>query len=189
MNTSLKFAIFILISFLIISCSSESDVDHNSSIEEGIENRNSCIDEEIDRLAINENYSMIVAHCYDQGALIDVSYTISERLEGDKVSSLDLSEGEDSPVVHVFNDQIDNLNFTGNIYSSLITSGSSGDRDYCECKDAKPPAVDCVIEIYRKAKSCDSNFCSACSLVLVFLTESGETQTVTTSVVLLPNNY
>lgn len=186
MKIHLKLGVVIFLFFSILSCSSESNVDSNDSIDYDNQKRSYCQDQQVDRMAINEDYSMIVVHCYDQGALIDVSYEVSDRQVNDKISALDLSGGVNSLVAHVFNEKIDNLNYSGNLYSSINPSGEG--EDYCECKDAKPPAVDCKLEEYRKIKSCDSNFCDACSLVMVFSLDSGETQKVSTSVVFLPYN-
>jgi len=60
----------------------------------------------------------------------------------------------------------------GNLYASLVSTGGDDD-DYCECKSPNA-TFDCEVEEYRKIRSCSGNFCSTCSLVMVFLTDSGE---------------
>ena len=186
MKTKRNYLLIPILCF-ILSCSSDPNLNTTNLDHSTIEGRNTCLDEQTDRLAVNEDFSVVISHCYDQGILSSVEYEISERQPDDKISSLDLSEGAINPVIHILNDQIDNLNYSGEIYRSENTVGH--DDDSCECKDTDPEVVDCKVRTWNKVKYCDGTLCSTCSLIMVFLLDSGYSETVTTSSIILPTNF
>src|SRR5687767_7373562 len=130
--------------------------------------RTTCDVTESTRLRVNEDYTIIVTHCYVNGTLTDVDYEIDNSEPGDKFGMLDLSGLNSTVRVELLNNAINSLSSTP-IISNSYSSVSAGDTEYsCECNNSQATSNDCIKRAYTTLKYCDSvnGGCDACSVVV-----------------------
>ena len=180
---NMKIFYFFFAFFLLYSCQ-ESIISNQDEIQKPV-HKSSIDSSKIDRLAVNEDYSIEVVQNFDNDSLLSVDYAVVNRNSGDEYQILNLSNGSSSKI-HIFDTDIQSLTGNENVYTSFIPSDP---YTYgCECK-GDGDTNDCQVNTYLGTiKYCNGTLCGSCSLQISFSTSGGKTLTHIGSAVILPQN-
>lgn len=173
--------------FMLLSCVKE-DNGEVGMIDNELSARSICSYIETTRLLANEDYTVIVTQCYENGFLAEIEYEIDESTSGDFYGVLDLSQNNDTIRIELINNSITSLSappVIEPIYSDVTTEPDY----YCECNDPTAEADDCVKRSYANNYYCDGTLCKRCSVVVAIPNSSGTEVIRSHSVIILSNNF
>jgi len=175
---------YIFLAFILFYSCQESILSNQDEIQKPV-HKSSIDSTKLNRLAVNEDYSIEVVQNFDNDSLLSVDYTVKNRNSGDEYQILNLSNGSSSKI-HIFDTDIQLLTGNEDVYTSFIPSDP---YTYgCECK-GDGDTNDCDVKTYLgSVKYCTGTLCASCSLQIAFSTSSGKTLTHNGSAVILPQN-